>query len=288
MRITRRQLRSIIKEELIREAGFGDVRVDDLRREQRDALLSDAREQFDEWKTNVEVRVRRVPNPAYKVWLDSDVLERRGVQIPKMFIEKNFSAPYLTMNQLIGSLTTLDSSFTTGKFINIPEPERSQLVGEISEIPNEIDLTKILSANIDGYWHTNLRALPSTELKVSGQNLNEALTECLEPAFKKMLFSYAKIINMLIRFPEGEREFRINPGIFSREMQATPEMIRFNQILTMKDVRVTVTNAMASGGQLTPRSPGGGFAYRMINSLMDALNRQIQAKTVAKFSKILD
>jgi hypothetical protein len=182
MRITQRQLTQIIREELIREAGFGDVRVDDLRREQRDALLSDAREQFDEWKTNVEVRVRRVPNPAYKVWLDSDVLTH-GPR-PKMFIEKNFSAPYLTMNQLIGALTTLDSSFTAGKFINIPEPERSQLVGEISEIPNEIDLTKSLSANIDGYWHTKLRALPSTELKVSGQNLNEALTECLEPAFK--------------------------------------------------------------------------------------------------------
>jgi hypothetical protein len=276
MRITESQLRKIIREELLSEAGFGDVRDAERRKD----LLFAARQEFEEWKKNEDVKIKHVYDPDY---------ENNG---SSGIVRKEIPAPYLTMKKLIKALPDIENTFNSGKFINIPEPERSQIVTGVSNIPAELDLRQFLTENVDSYWQRRLGALPSSELNVGDQSLNEALVDCLEPIFESMLWSYAKIINMMLRYPDGSpNSFNVHPGPFTRAGQNLPDVARFRQLLTMKDVSISATNVMAAGGKFIGKDPvkkpSSNFAAEMVYDLLDLLSDRIQTATNMKFSAAL-
>jgi hypothetical protein len=283
MRITSRQLRQIIREELIREAGFGDVRV----AEQNDVLLAQAKSQFEEWKQNLDVKIHYRPNP-----------NETGPD----FIQERIPTPYMKMDELILGLPSLGRTFSTGPFIHIPEPNRSQLVTDMSKLPEEImsdvDYFKKL---IDSVYMRHLKELPSTELEFDGRNMNDALLDVLKPIFTGMLYSYAKIINMMIKHPDGvTNEFSVNPGPFSYEGSRSENVLMLRKLLSGEGVSPTWRNVKLTGG-LNPMNMFGigdekqppvtrgrpNIAVEIIMEMTRLMSSRIQTATKIKFNSAL-
>lgn len=283
MRITGKQLRRIIKEELIREAGFGDVRV----AEQNDMLLAQARSQFNEWSKNLDVKIHYRPN--------HDTPETD-------FIEERIPTPYLKMDDLISSLPSLDTTFKTGPFFYIPEPNRSQLVTDMSRLPEEImsDETYFRKL-IDSVYTRYLKELPSTELELDGRNMNDALFDLLRPIFTGMLYSYAKIINMMIKNPEGvPSEFSVHPGPFSYEGSRSADVLKLKKLLSGEGVSPTWRNVKLTGGsspmnmfgigdeRQPPVTRGGpNIVVQIILEMVRLMSARIQSMTSVKFISAL-
>ena len=283
MRITSRQLRQIIKEELIKEAGFGDVRI----AEQNDALLAQAKSQFNEWKQNLDVKIHYKHNPS-----------ETGPDL----IQERIPTPYMKMDDLILGLPSLGRTFKTGPFIHIPEPNRSQLVADMSRLPAEImSDTARFKKYIDSAYARYLKELPSAELEVSGKNMNDALYDVLAPIFTGMLYSYAKIINMMIKHPDGvTNEFNVNPGPFSYDGARSENFLMLRKLLSGEGVSPTWRNAKLTGGLSPmnmfgigddPQPPvtqrGPNTDVEIIMYMMDFLSPNIQTATKIKFNSAL-